>query len=209
MLVRCVSTSVVDLPLSYSREGSVYGEDYVPPLTVGKTYVVYAATAASGGMWYYLADDNELYYPVWYPAPLFGVVDGRLSRYWIYGYTLLERGEADYPIFAFKEWATDPYFYDRLTDGDGPAVAIYQKYKNLMDREAVLTDLKSILFADTDSRDEAYLGVSANETKVGVTVSLRRGGTVEVFFGREQLEEFLEGLEQASSTLRPPVDPSG
>jgi hypothetical protein len=41
------------------------------------------------------------------------------------------------PIIAFEEWVSRPYFYDELTDGNEVAVGIFQRYKELIDAEAM------------------------------------------------------------------------
>jgi hypothetical protein len=43
--------------------------------------------------------------------------------------------ESGMPIIAFEEWVSNPVFYDKLTDGDKNAVAVFKKYKKLMDGE--------------------------------------------------------------------------
>jgi hypothetical protein len=99
---------------------------------VGQTYAVIGLTGFNGGIWYYVADDHELDYPVWYPSPLFEVVDGHLSPIWKAG----EHGHgANRTVYlAFPEWADDWYFYDRLTDGDEQARRVYRKYKALFEQ---------------------------------------------------------------------------
>ncbi len=39
------------------------------------------------------------------------------------------------PIIAFEEWVADPIYYDKLTDRDEDAEALFKKYKGLMDEE--------------------------------------------------------------------------
>jgi hypothetical protein len=65
-----------------------------------------------------------------HPAPLFEVIDDRLSSYWRFKY---------YPNglirLAFEEWLTDSYFYDKLTDQEEREVLIFDKIKQLIDNE--------------------------------------------------------------------------
>jgi hypothetical protein len=95
-------------------------------------YLVIALTIRGGGVWYYIVDQNDLGYPVWYPAPLFEVCDRRLSRYWEFGYADegLRSGSV---IFAYPEWAQDPgNYYDHLTDGEVSASRVFEHFHELM-----------------------------------------------------------------------------
>ena len=83
-----------------------------------------------GNIWYYICDDNYTYYPMQHPAPLFEVIDDRLSSYWrfkCYPNGLIR--------LAFEECLTDPYFYDKLTDQEEREVLIFDKIKQLIDNE--------------------------------------------------------------------------
>lgn len=135
MVILCISNSGRDLPESLLDSASGIEAGTVFPLEVGKEYVVLALTVERGYIWYYICDEDYSYYPVWSPAPLFNVVDGRLSSYWVYAYHR-EMGEQDYPIFAFAEWASEPFYYDRLTDGKEVELELFLKYRDLMEREA-------------------------------------------------------------------------
>ncbi len=82
----------------------------------------------------YICDDNYTYFPIQNPAPLFKIVDPTPSQYWqtqIAPNGLLE--------IAFEHWFSIPYYYDKLTDQEEEAVAIFEKYKELMDAEAAST----------------------------------------------------------------------
>lgn len=140
MRIRCRSNLGSELPttLLVDRVGVRADERF--PLTLGKTYTVYAFTVYLGHAWFYLVDDYEHPWPTWYPGPLLDVIDERLSKYWVIRY---ER-HADNPItglaeagmtITFPEWAHEPSFLDRLTDNLEPEVTIFYKYKRLMDAE--------------------------------------------------------------------------
>lgn len=77
----------------------------------------------------------------WNPAPLFDVVDSRLSQHWIFGfsYSGVVSGTA---VLAFPEWAQDPLgYYDRLTDGEESATALFARYREVLDLEFINTPL--------------------------------------------------------------------
>ena len=112
-----------------------YDENTELALLVGKEYVVYGVTTYLGCVWYYICDENYSYYPIWNPAAVFEVVDGRISAYWSCNHFQRPGNSKGQLLLAFKEWTADIYYYDRLTDGDELAVSIFQHYKALMDAE--------------------------------------------------------------------------
>ena len=70
------------------------------------------------------------------PAIFFEVIDSRLSYYWIFSYSKGIHYIRASAIWAFPEWAQDPDFYDKLTDGDEKGLNNYIKiYKKRMDLE--------------------------------------------------------------------------
>lgn len=135
MRVRALSDRAADLPREFLDSSAGYGEAKTFHLTKGKEYTVYALTTRRGLFWYYICDDRGLNYPVWHPAALFDVVDGRLSRFWRFSHGSHTR-DGDV-VFAFQEWAADPGdFYDRLSDGEPTAVELFRTYRTAMDSEA-------------------------------------------------------------------------
>jgi hypothetical protein len=87
---------------------------------------VYAVTSFLGGFWYYLLDDDQLGYPVWYPAPVFDVVDGQVPSNWELGHHDVGGGRF-FAVLSFPEWARDRFFYERLVDGDPAAVSTFER----------------------------------------------------------------------------------
>lgn len=130
MQVRCIANTGNALPESYLKSDFYFTKEVEFPLTLGKEYVVYALYQSQGNVWYYICDDNYTYYPMQNPAPLFEVVDSRVSKYW--RFELAPNGRLE---MAFEQWFTDPYFYDKLTDQEEAEVEIFEKVKELMDAE--------------------------------------------------------------------------
>ena len=136
MKIRCRYTSWQDVPKDvFSVETiSAYAVDF--HISIDTQYIVYSITVHNNSIWYYICDDAFSYYPRWRPAPLFEVVDPRLSRYWIYEFKKCKGFAYVQPIIAFPEWASNhPDFYDKLSDGDEREVALFNHYKELMDLE--------------------------------------------------------------------------
>jgi len=131
MKIRCIANTGASLPENYLDPAVDRTTETVFRLTVGKEYVVYAIDEAEGNVWYYICDDNFIYYPQKHCAPLFEVVDDRVSKYWRFKFWdngLLE--------VAFPHWLKDPYFYEKLTDQEPAEVDLFKRIKALLDLEA-------------------------------------------------------------------------
>lgn len=130
MRIRCIANTGAYLPESYINPAKGYKKETEFPLTIGKDYTVYALKEWQGSVWYYICDDNYMYYPMQTPAPLFEIIDNTLSKYWrfkLYPNGLLK--------IAFEQWFSDTYFYDKLTNQE-EEVLIFEQVKELMDAEA-------------------------------------------------------------------------
>lgn len=135
MRVKCIKNRGAALPKDCLDPISGFDEKTRFALIIGKEYIVYGFTLYLGYVWYYLCDENYTYYPFWNPAPLFEVVDNRLSRFWRYNHITGSNHEKTNVIVAFKEWVNDPFYYDKLTNGEESAIAQFKHYKELMDLE--------------------------------------------------------------------------
>ncbi len=135
MKIICKYNNGKDLPEDLFKEGSGSNESTQFNVIQGRQYTVYGMTIWHNYMWYYIADEAYLYYPRWNPAPLFDVVDNRLSKYWVFSFQRGCNESSTYTSIVFPEWANDPYYYDALTDGEEQAVELFKKYKRLMDVE--------------------------------------------------------------------------
>jgi hypothetical protein len=58
-----------------------------------------------------------------------------------------------------------------------------------------------IPFTDRDGGDEAMALVRVEGETIGLALSLRRNGDIEVFFGRQELEQLIEALLKAQAAL--------
>jgi len=136
MRVRCIANQGTQLPASYLDPAGGFDHRTAFSLTIGHAYTVYALTIRRCGVWFYTVDESGVNYPIWQPAPLFEVTDGRPSRYWVFGFH--DRGLRDGDaVFAVRDWAEAPgEFYDRLSDGEPAAREVFGKYRDLMDLEA-------------------------------------------------------------------------
>ncbi len=60
----------------------------------------------------------------------------------------------------------------------------------------------TICFSARESGDEAVIVVRVAGKSVGLTLSLRRGGDIEAFFGPQELDQLSDALGKARGLLR-------
>jgi hypothetical protein len=133
--VKCTSNSPKDMPRDFPLE-RIWGENTEGrrfPLLVGKEYAVYGVTITLGLVWYYIRDEDFVYYPVWNPSSLFEISDSSLPESWRVGIHNT-RGQEDVGfILSFPEWVSDKYFYDKLTNRNDEEVSIFNHYRKLLE----------------------------------------------------------------------------
>ena len=145
MLIHCTKNQVSQLEAAPDAQEEIlswfnFSDDQVS-LNVGKLYVVYAVTFRANYPWYYVADETYVAtrYPLAYPAPLFAVVDDRLSQYWAFAFIPDGRDGSEIrrsrTVISFREWTRDETFFERLVNGEQGAVEVFSKYKALLDLE--------------------------------------------------------------------------
>lgn len=134
MIVKCIHNKKKDLPEDCESNSS--DPEWNFSIILNKHYIVYAMTIRSNYVWYYICDEHYSYFPTWKPSPLFAVVDGAISKYWIYSFIWKHEVNYSDTTWAYPEWANDPNgYYDRLSDGEEKEVKIFQAYKQAMDLE--------------------------------------------------------------------------
>lgn len=129
MIVRAIATTGDVLPALSRDSAAGVDVDTDFPVTLSRTYAVFAVTIYLGMAWYYIFNDDGHPWPTWTPAPLFEVVDGAVPASWRLGYFNFSR-ENQYPILSFPEWAEDHTFYERLVDGDEAAVRVFNERRH-------------------------------------------------------------------------------
>ncbi|MGA8367821.1 MAG: hypothetical protein WB716_10945 [Candidatus Acidiferrales bacterium] len=141
MKVLCIANKGGALPKHYLDARVNMGAKTEFFVTVGKEYAVYGVEFARSQVWFYIDDDCHHWYPIRKPAPLFEVVDRRLSKYWRIAASEGKHGSVAW--LFFEEFISDKFFYDRLTNRQDTEVKIFKERRRQMDEEfepSVLTD---------------------------------------------------------------------
>jgi hypothetical protein len=130
MIVHCVTNRGSALPGPYLAPSLGLTPRTKFNLTPRKDYVVYGIDEVNERTYYFICDDQYLYYPMRIPAPLFQVTNIAPSHCWI------TKNQANgLRATGFREWATDASFFERLVDGGTEERAIFERYKKLIDKE--------------------------------------------------------------------------
>lgn len=103
-------------------------------LSIGNEYTVYGIVFWDNSPWYYLCSEDYDEYPKPFAAEFFDLVDERLSSHW--KLSAVDQGEGEIlSSLVFYEWANDPSFYEKLLEEDTKAIALFAKYRNILDQE--------------------------------------------------------------------------
>lgn len=148
MIVQCVSNNINLFKDSNVRERlceEMESPKGVVPISLNKSYVVYGVEFWNSPIPRYIICDDRyprMYYPISYSADFFMIIDNRVSKYWTFG---VRSGAEDkiYPVFCFKEWVEDAFFFDALISGEKDNRALFEKYKKAMDVEAAENNRKN------------------------------------------------------------------
>lgn len=103
-------------------------------LDIEKEYTVYGIIFRDNSPWFYICRPEIYEYPVPSAAEFFDVIDDRLSSHWKLS-SVDVGGKEMYSALVFDEWARDRSYYERLLDGEPQAVALFAKYRKIMDEE--------------------------------------------------------------------------
>lgn len=136
MKVSCIKNSLKSIPSNVYEGLQGYSvETEFSELEIGQQFVVYGINTFKKYPWYLIKVEG-LAYPMYYPAHLFKIIDGRLSKHWI-----VQEGQDDYDNevqileIGFKELVENKFFYGELIEDNSANNAIFNKYKALLDVE--------------------------------------------------------------------------
>jgi hypothetical protein len=132
LVVRCRANDLGEVPESFLDERRGFVRMSELPLTVGRSYVVFAITNSVGGFWYYVLDDDDRGVPLLYPSAVFDVEEAVVPTGWVVGHGRSTRYGLSVAIGPV-EWASDSSFYERLYDGDEVAVEAFQRMRSDLD----------------------------------------------------------------------------
>jgi hypothetical protein len=62
--------------------------------------------------------------------------------------------------------------------------------------------ISTIRFTDRDCGDEALALVRVKDETIGLALSLKRNGDIEVFFGTHEVDQLIEALQRARAIAR-------
>jgi hypothetical protein len=129
MLVKCVANELAKTEMDAVRirlGRSIHRDGPNRDLVVGQDYEVHAVEYRDGGFWYFIHTVFENDYPFPYPAEYFQLLDATIPSDW--AVRLINGAEGVIlKRLAFREWANDDSFYERLVEGDAASVAVFKR----------------------------------------------------------------------------------
>lgn len=132
MIVKCKTNKSRDLPSDLFNEATLDEPEIYDFLVIGSTYRVYSMRLYKGYMWYFLSDGYSI---TLYPSQLFDVVDGRLSKYWLYSFYERIDKLHQHLWIGYPELVNIPEHYAGLMDMIWSEGKIFFQYKAKMDVE--------------------------------------------------------------------------
>jgi len=144
MRVVCTSNLLSKLPRGYRDNGwlSKSGDERDTLVTPGKAYTVYALVVMGSHVHYYICDDgysemSSMDFPQEHPAPLFELIDDRVSGWWRVATVVRDNGLET--IFAPGLCINQPSFFERvMMSEESEIVNLWRQVKSLIDSEAVV-----------------------------------------------------------------------
>lgn len=126
MLVRCIDNKATCLPEHYRKVYAPKGcINRKWPIIINKVYIACAIAVYDGHLLYLVKIEDGLC-PEFIPAPLFSVVNGRISTGWSYWAVKdFLKGNLE-SVFGYTELTDDSSHYDNLIDGDLDAIKLFQ-----------------------------------------------------------------------------------
>ncbi|MFX1705876.1 hypothetical protein PV783_18055 [Chitinophaga sp. CC14] len=131
MLIRFLKSKVNEV----LEDSSIYNVSATEFLLNEKLYTVYGIYIHNNIIKYEILFNVDSY-TRGFPSHLFEVVDDRLSRYFCFGKSLTGDGK-EVILISFREWVgiENRFFYNNLVEGAPVEVALFEKYKNLLELE--------------------------------------------------------------------------
>jgi hypothetical protein len=136
MYVICLYNRSADLPPGVLALGGYGDHDSEYGLQVGRVYTVYGMTHLEGRC---VEFDLDPEIPRVAPGHLFRILDGRMSRWWMFQQRLIKRfGELRdvmQSVWGYKEYVQSDEHRIALIERQPAAVALFRSYRAAMDLE--------------------------------------------------------------------------
>ena len=136
MRVLCLGNRSSDLPSSVRALEAYQLMDTEFGLETGKSYVVYAMDHVAGRCLDLLVDPGGVLSA---PAEMFRLVDGRMSRYWVYSQERIPRlglaTDVTLSLWGYPEYVESNDYRMGLIDGREEDLKVFRAYRDAMDLE--------------------------------------------------------------------------
>ena len=132
MLLEC--TGNIPAQLLSERAKQAYNRDIHQEevyLEINKRYIAYGIVFRNGEdlPWFLICEDDDDEYPTPHLGEFFKIIDGEISSGWEFTTSITNLGKTG---ILPKRWATDPYFMEKMVDGDADALNYFRQLKASM-----------------------------------------------------------------------------
>lgn len=133
MLVECIGNTPAHLRSERARQTydrNIHQEEVY--LEIGRQYIVYGVVFRDGEdlPWFLVCEDDDEY-PTPHLGAFFKIVDGEIPSGWELTTSTANLGKIG---ILPKLWASDPYFMEKLIDGEKNAWNYFRQLKASMDK---------------------------------------------------------------------------
>lgn len=130
MLIECIGNAYEHLSCEYARQAynkNIHQDEVC--LEIGKKYIVYGIIFRDreGFPWFLVCEDDEDEYPKPHLGAFFKIIDGDIPAAWAFSTECTNSGRIG---ILPKKWASDPYFMEKLVDGETEALNYFCQLKN-------------------------------------------------------------------------------
>ena len=135
MRLLCINDSNDGLPSAVKLRPPIRAEGRWEWLEVGQEYLVFGLDLYMGVSRYLLQPENY-YYPLWFPSPLFVILNPILPPcFQVEAHTVRE----DHVLtIGHPLWLHSAYLHDRITEREPSAMELWQSIRNDVQRLSIL-----------------------------------------------------------------------
>lgn len=129
MLIKCIGNTPGYLSCERARqayERDIHQEEV--GLEIGRQYTVYGVVFRNGEdlPWFLVCEEDNDDYPTPHLGAFFNIVDGEIPVEWEFTTTTTNVGNIG---ILPKRWARDPYFMEKLVNGEADALNYFRQLK--------------------------------------------------------------------------------
>jgi len=133
MLLECIGNNPAQLfsesaKQAYKRD--IHQEEVY--LEIGRIYIAYGVVFRNGEdlPWFLVCEDDDDEYPTPHLGDFFKIINGEIPNGWEFTASTINLGKTG---ILPKRWSTDPYFMEKMVNGETDAINYFHQLKANME----------------------------------------------------------------------------